>query len=555
MSEEKDLKEFTEGMDSDADNLNSFVDFTDLADLDHSDALDDLGDLGELGDLDDLSDLPDISDLDDLTDVAAPDASAVADVSIDEVQESDSPAGLFEEDSIPSDLPVLEDITGLDDTILPEEMPEITPDDMIKGDLLSENQEVDNPVITNTVMPETTDELPVLDDFVMEEPAMEESGFADPVLEEPVLMDSITEESAVTEPVLDSLESELPKEEEPVAANEQDSVGGLDSMLSGILGDLDLGDSFSESSEAPADAAADDLLGTDEIPFTGDSFGDALNMENLMPEQPKEEEKKPGFFKKVFGNVITDEIAEAERKQAQEEKEAKEKLEEEEAKKKEEKEAEKEAKKQEKARKAEEKKKAKEARKAEKKAQKEEAKAKQEEEEAAELEIVGKLNRTGVIIIAIATVLFLAIEIGGTNLFGSYTTKKAAVNYFSLGKYTDAYEEAIGTNLKEKDRESYDKIKTVMKVQYALDSYQSYERMKYYPEALNALLKGIKRYDDTIEDGVKLNVDGDMMKCRNRIISTLQQEFALSESEAYAILALDKDSYTKRVVKIGLNKK
>ena len=348
---------------------------------------------------------------------------------------------------------------------------------------------------------------------------------------------------------------ELPKEEEPVAANEQDSVGGLDSMLSGILGDLDLGDSFSESSEAPADAAADDLLGTDEIPFTGDSFGDALNMENLMPEQPKEEEKKPGFFKKVFGNVITDEIAEAERKQAQEEKEAKEKLEEEEAKKKEEKEAEKEAKKQEKARKAEEKKKAKEARKAEKKAQKEEAKAKQEEEEAAELEIVGKLNRTGVIIIAIATVLFLAIEIGGTNLFGSYTTKKAAVNYFSLGKYTDAYEEAIGTNLKEKDRESYDKIKTVMKVQYALDSYQSYERMKYYPEALNALLKGIKRYDDTIEDGVKLNVDGDMMKCRNRIISTLQQEFALSESEAYAILALDKDSYTKRVVKIGLNKK
>ena len=384
---------------------------------------------------------------------------------------------------------------------------------------------------------------------------MEESGFADPVLEEPVLMDSITEESAVTEPVLDSLESELPKEEEPVAANEQDSVGGLDSMLSGILGDLDLGDSFSESSEAPADAADDDLLGTDELPFTGDSFGDALNMENLMPEQPKEEEKKPGFFKKVFGNLITDEIAEAERKQAQEEKEAKEKLEEEEAKKKEEKEAEKEAKKQEKARKAEEKKKAKEARKAEKKAQKEEAKAKQEEEEAAELEIVGKLNRTGVIIIAIATVLFLAIEIGGTNLFGSYTTKKAAVNYFSLGKYTDAYEEAIGTNLKEKDRESYDKIKTVMKVQYALDSYQSYERMKYYPEALNALLKGIKRYDDTIEDGVKLNVDGDMMKCRNRIISTLQQEFALSESEAYAILALDKDSYTKRVVKIGLNKK
>ena len=39
-----------------------------------------------------------------------------------------------------------------------------------------------------------------------------------------------------------------------------------------------------------------------------------------------------------------------------------------------------------------------------------------------------------------------------------------------------------------------------MKVQQALDSYSSYEDMEYYPDALNSLLKGLRRYDENIDE-------------------------------------------------------
>ena len=67
--------------------------------------------------------------------------------------------------------------------------------------------------------------------------------------------------------------------------------------------------------------------------------------------------------------------------------------------------------------------------------------------------------------------------------------KKKATNYFEMHRYSQAYESAVGTNMKEKNPEQYKKIVTVMKVQHALDSYQNYENVKKYPEALDALLK------------------------------------------------------------------
>ena len=101
----------------------------------------------------------------------------------------------------------------------------------------------------------------------------------------------------------------------------------------------------------------------------------------------------------------------------------------------------------------------------------------------------------------------------------------------------------------------YDKIKVVMKVQQSINAYQNYDRVKYYPEALDALLRGIKRYDANIDRGTELEVEGDMQSCRKQILSILQQEFGLSERDAYSILALDKDAYQNKVVEIGMKRK
>ena len=355
---------------------------------------------------------------------------------------------------------------------------------------------------------------------------------------------------------------------------ESSGSGDIDSMLDGLLDNLDmkgtLGDidgnteempeaeqMSQEDSEESLDSLAD-LLGMTGEPVSSEKEDDMQSLldASLLPDEKNEEndEKKTGFFKKVFGNVITDEIAQEEREAAQKEvKEAEEKAEkdaadaEEKAKQKEEKKAAKEAKKAEKAKQKAEKKAAKEAKKAEKK-------AKEEEEEAAELEIVGKLNKVGVAIIVIATILFLTIEITGTNLWGYASAKQAADKYFKMGKYTEAYQEALGTKMRDKDPEMYQKIKTVMKVQQSINAYQNYERVGYYPDALNALLQGIRKYDDNLSTAIDLEVDQDLKKCREQILSNLQSEFGVSESEAYSLLSLDQNSYTDKVVEIGRQK-
>ena len=256
---------------------------------------------------------------------------------------------------------------------------------------------------------------------------------------------------------------------------------------------------------------------------------------------------------------MTDEIANAEIAQREKDKE-------EEAAKQEAAEAAKEEKKAAKAEKAEEKAEAKKAKaeekelkkaaKAEEKAQKTAEKEAQTAEEAAqeELEVTGKLNKVGVSIVVILAAMFLATEISGTEIFSYNSTMKQAESFFEAGKYTDAYREILGTNMKNKDQETYDKIVTVMKVQRSLNSYENYDNMKYYPDALNALLVGLRKYDENIETARNLEIEKDVDGCKEKILTLLDEEYGLSEDQAIGILSLKKDAYTDRVVELGLKK-
>ena len=472
-------------------------------------------------------DVPDIAAIDDSSEESMPDITALDDSSEESIPDI---AALDDsgEESIP-------DIAALDDSS-EESIPDIA--------ALDDSSE------------ESIPDIAALDD------SSEESIPDIAALDDTDSLDGLSDNDM--ESALDALNDD----------QESSGSGDIDSMLDGLLDDLDmkgtLGDidgnteemseaeqMSQEDSEESLDSLAD-LLGMTGEPVSSEKEDDMQSLldASLLPDEKNEEndEKKTGFFKKVFGNVITDEIAQEEREAAQKEvKEAEEKAEkdaadaEEKAKQKEEKKAAKEAKKAEKAKQKAEKKAAKEAKKAEKK-------AKEEEEEAAELEIVGKLNKVGVAIIVIATILFLTVEITGTNLWGYASAKQAADKYFKMGKYTEAYQEALGTKMRDKDPEMYQKIKTVMKVQQSINAYQNYERVGYYPDALNALLQGIRKYDDNLSTAIDLEADQDLKKCREQILSNLQSEFGVSESEAYSLLSLDQNSYTDKVVEIGRQK-
>ena len=486
-------------------------------------------------------DVPDIAAIDDSSEESMPDITALDDSSEESIPDI---AALDDsgEESIP-------DIAALDDSS-EESIPDIA--------ALDDSSEESIPDIAalDDISEESIPDIAALDD------SSEESIPDIAALDDTDSSDGLSDNDM--ESALDALNDD----------QESSGSGDIDSMLDGLLDDLDmkgtLGDidgnteemseaeqMSQEDSEESLDSLAD-LLGMTGEPVSSEKEDDMQSLldASLLPDEKNEEndEKKTGFFKKVFGNVITDEIAQEEREAAQKEvKEAEEKAEkdaadaEEKAKQKEEKKAAKEAKKAEKAKQKAEKKAAKEAKKAEKK-------AKEEEEEAAELEIVGKLNKVGVAIIVIATILFLTVEITGTNLWGYASAKQAADKYFKMGKYTEAYQEALGTKMRDKDPEMYQKIKTVMKVQQSINAYQNYERVGYYPDALNALLQGIRKYDDNLSTAIDLEADQDLKKCREQILSNLQSEFGVSESEAYSLLSLDQNSYTDKVVEIGRQK-
>ena len=542
MSEEKDMQ--STDVELETDDLKEFVDMADVDDLDVSDGDDFFGDLGDISD---LGEIPELSEIE----------STISDA---KKKKEENTTIKQAEESVPvPDVADMESNSGS----------EMMSDEDIRA-LLAANENTQTDTTADDSSKEDVPDIAAIDDS--SEESMPDITAIDDSSEESILDIAALDDTDSLDGLSDNdMESALDALNDD---QESSGSGDIDSMLDGLLDDLDmkgtLGDidgnteemseaeqMSQEDSEESLDSLAD-LLGMTGEPVSSEKEDDMQSLldASLLPDEKNEEndEKKTGFFKKVFGNVITDEIAQEEREAAQKEvKEAEEKAEkdaadaEEKAKQKEEKKAAKEAKKAEKAKQKAEKKAAKEAKKAEKK-------AKEEEEEAAELEIVGKLNKVGVAIIVIATILFLTVEITGTNLWGYASAKQAADKYFKMGKYTEAYQEALGTKMRDKDPEMYQKIKTVMKVQQSINAYQNYERVGYYPDALNALLQGIRKYDDNLSTAIDLEADQDLKKCREQILSNLQSEFGVSESEAYSLLSLDQNSYTDKVVEIGRQK-
>ena len=562
MREEDNIEK--EGLQEDNPDIGDNSGDEDFAEYDDLSALEGLPQIDELDNMDDLSGVSDVASTIDF------DESGHQDESEDDIDIPLPDIDFSEDDGIASELSDGSDIKTT--------YPEIKDDDNNAAD----DSTVEEPQVSEDIATEKDAEIETQSDA-----EAEQSG-ADIM--------SLTEDGADEEQSdadIMSLSEDGADEEQPdndiMSLTEDgtadDESGSIDDMLGGLLDDFDKNGSIGDESEEQSkensgsdagdgqkaddlsdllgmlsdDSTSDDVISLDsvsneEIPDISEipdiPMQEEEDISNILPQNEEKEDdgEKQSIFKKVFGNVVTDEIAEAEKKQEEEEaakKEEAEKIKEEKAaekaKQKEEKEklkAEKaEAKAAAKAKKAEEKA----AKKAEKQAQKE------AEREAAANEVVGKLNKVGVSIVAVFGVIILAGIIIGTNSFGNGLDKKKATNYFEMHRYSQAYESAVGTNMKEKNPEQYKKIVTVMKVQHALDSYQNYENVKKYPEALDALLMGLKKYDANKKTAYDLEIENDLASVYDKILDILSDEFGLSKSQAYDILSLGSSEYTSKV--------
>lgn len=163
----------------------------------------------------------------------------------------------------------------------------------------------------------------------------------------------------------------------------------------------------------------------------------------------------------------------------------------------------------------------------------------------------GKINKAGAIIVFLFFIVSTAVIIIGTNIF-SYDMSIARATYkFDKQRYTEAYEGIRGLSLREKDLELHDKIYTVMFVNKQLNSYNNFFTLGKYVDALDALIKGLKRYDKYIALASELGIKTDLDYVRKQILTELSKTFGISEREADTLTEIsDRQDYSERIYSI-----
>lgn len=440
-----------------------------------------------------------------------------------QLEEQEDTISLMEEERVEgsgeSAEETLVDLPGLEENVAASDLPEA------ESEVTDLNLELDGT-------------LPNLDEVIEPDDGLE------PLLSEETSADDMDLSGFLPEELM----AEVMGEKEPdehMADIPDEPLSDVSNTTDALFGGLDLG--FGSGSDGGvldfADSSDEDIAMLDDLP-------DVEEVAELATPKPK-----ISIWKRLFGNLKD------EKWQKQKEKEAKaeeEKLAKEAEKKnkaeenaeevqgegeelavdpKEAKKAAKLAKKEEKAR-----------RKAEKKEEKEQLKELAEEDDGDE----GRINRVGAAIVFVFFGIVATFVIAGTNIFHYNTSITKAESYFEEDEYTEAYSQLAGLDIKSKDKELYEKVRMVMYVDKELDSYQNYTDIRMYPEALHSLIKGLEKYDAHIESAEELDLTEDYDKLRAEILSEMENEYDLTEEEAYKLIKMEEQTaYSNEVIAIA----
>ena len=341
---------------------------------------------------------------------------------------------------------------------------------------------------------------------------------------------------------------------EPVAVDDifQDALSAV-----GYSGDEeDLEQKLNMSSETQnenQDSQFDDILALDDIMQNESGVEEEPAEEGVQSvpvrKQKKEKKKKTSLWKRLFGNVITDETAALEEKEREEEEEAFLKKQAALIEKKKQSEADKE----EKEKKNQKDKERKQQIKAEKEAQKAEKKAekkrlKEEQAAMAETEVVGKINPIGATIVFILFATIGVLIMVGVWLLPRRANIKEAANEYANEKYIDAYQTISAVSIKEDEQALYDKIVLCSKLERQIQSYQTNVSMDKKLEALHALLQGLDLYNKKQDEVKALKIQKEFLQMKTQIITYLAQDYSLDEAQANEINAItDEAEYTHRL--------
>ncbi|MBO5489195.1 MAG: DUF2371 domain-containing protein, partial [Eubacterium sp.] len=167
-------------------------------------------------------------------------------------------------------------------------------------------------------------------------------------------------------------------------------------------------------------------------------------------------------------------------------------------------------------------------------------------------EVVGKINPVGAtIVIAFFGVVCLLILVG-TKTFSYSTSVRYATAEFDEQNYREAYRSLAGVEVSESSKELKEKVRICMQLQRELDSYQNYYKMKLYLESLDALVKGIRSYDENKDKADYYEIVGQYNELEGKLAETLYNEFGVTEAQARAIIqeSETQEQYTAKLEEV-----
>ena len=417
-------------------------------------------------------------------------------------------------------------------------------------------------------------EEPTVKDLIIEEPIEKEPATEGPIAEElntdePVEEDSIMEDSVIEDAFIDELGDNLFVNEQDdnffdKTSEEDELLKLLDSIEKDDVPDYEGSDEF-EIDDANTDSIESDDIEADNGMFSDDFnvFGDldddlekeldegneeaalenkndsddSLDTNTSQAKKSKKNNKKEkkGLFARLFNKnqneddedaaVLTDENDKIIEELENSEKESKK----EEKKKKEKKKKEKKPKK-----------------------PKKPKKVKVKNIEDVDMAPSKPLPKLKVALTIILCISFLVLFFLGTSFIGYFLEINSSKNCYAEGKYTEAYNRLSGVKIKDVDKEYYNQVVVMGKINHVLEAGRNFIDLKKYPEALESLLKGIRIYNEDISTASDLGIELSYSDVYDNIVELLNSVFGISESDANAILELKDDyDYSVKIYEIA----
>ena len=148
--------------------------------------------------------------------------------------------------------------------------------------------------------------------------------------------------------------------------------------------------------------------------------------------------------------------------------------------------------------------------------------------------------------VALAASILIALVVVGTILPGMMNMSDARKAYYDHD-YKAAFLTMYGKDLNESDLKIYQRSRLLVMIDRKFESYQHYQAMGMEHEALDALLQGLKRYNDLEEEAKTLGVETEALSIRLKIIDALASVYGMGEAEALECLSYSQADYTGKI--------